>query len=141
MNLLKTLFSLMFLFAFASTFAQTEPDKTKRQAQERGRNLPPEDIAKRQTQALKDSIAIDEKQEAKIYAIHLEYAQKGKKVWESEISQLEKSQEMQLMNTNRIYEVRKCLTKEQAKRYQKIQDNMQALMQKRREKRETENKK
>jgi len=112
-------------FCFLSiTFAQ-RPD----------REMPkPEEMAKRQTQSIKDSLKLDEKQTAKVEAINLEYAQKMRKIWDSELGQGEKMQEIQVMNNNKDYEIKKCLTKEQAKRYQKIQDAMRARREERRKK-------
>lgn len=97
---------------------------------------PPEEMAKRQTQMMKDSLQLDEKQIAKVEAINLEYSQKMRKLMESEVPQGEKMQELQLMQTNKDYEIKKCLNKEQAKRYQKMQEAIRLRRQERRKERE-----
>ncbi len=91
----------------------------------------PEEMAKRQTKMMKDSLQLDEKQMVKVEAINLEYAKKTTKVLESELERAEKMQEVQLINTNKDYEIKKCLTKEQAKRYQKMQEAIRARRQER----------
>ena len=94
-------------------------------------NITPEDMANRQTQMMKDSLQLDEKQATKVAAINLEYAKKILKVRDSELERAEKMQEIQVLNTNKEYEIKKCLTKEQAKRYQKMVEAMRAKRQER----------
>jgi exoribonuclease R len=98
--------------------------------------MTPEEIAKRQTQMMKDSLQLDEKQLAKVDAINLEYAKKMMELREKDLPQAERMQEFQVMQTNKDYEIKKCLNKEQAKRYQKIQEAMRARRQERRKEKE-----
>jgi hypothetical protein len=107
-------------------FAQ-RPDREK---------MTPEEVAKRQTQMMKDSLQLDEKQIAKVDAINLEYAKKMMELREKDVPQAERMQEFQVMQTNKEYEIKKCLNKEQAKRYQKIQEAMRARRQDRRKEKE-----
>jgi periplasmic protein CpxP/Spy len=107
-------------------FAQ-RPDREK---------MTPEEVAKRQTQMMKDSLQLDEKQIAKVDAINLEYAKKMMELREKDVPQAERMQEFQVMQTNKDYEIKKCLNKEQAKRYQKIQEAMRARRQDRRKDKE-----
>lgn len=118
----KTLFTAILLACLACTAQAQKPE----------REMPkPEEMAKRQTKMMKDSLQLDEKQMVKVEAINLEYAKKTTKVLESELERAEKMQEVQLINTNKDYEIKKCLTKEQAKRYQKMQEAIRARRQER----------
>jgi hypothetical protein len=121
---------LMLCFAFNISVMTVIAQRPERQMP------PPEEMAKRQTQMMKDSLQLDEKQIAKVEAINLEYAQKMRKLMESEVPQGEKMQEFQLMQTNKDYEIKKCLNKEQAKRYQKMQEAIRLRRQERRKERE-----
>lgn len=102
------------------------------QAKAQGRNmqnLNPEEMAKRQTQMLKDSLNLSEEQITKVDAIHLKYAEKMKKVADSEGEQMEKFQEFQVLRTNQDFEIKKILDKEQAKKFQAMREAQRARRQ------------
>jgi Spy/CpxP family protein refolding chaperone len=104
------------------------------QAQGEMRNFNPEEVANRQTQMMKDSLNLTEEQIPKVQAINLAYAQKMKKVMDSDMERMEKFQEIQVMQTNKIYEINKVLTKEQGKKYRKMEEERRAKMMERRRK-------
>lgn len=102
------------------------------QAQAQGRNMQninPEEMAKRQTAMLKDSLSLSEEQTTKIDAIHLKYAEKMKKIAESDAEQMEKFQEFQVLRTNQDFEIKKVLDKEQAKKFQAMREAQRARRQ------------
>ena len=130
---MKTILIACFAFFIcATTLTAQRPERPERQMP------PPEEMAKRQTQMMKDSLQLDEKQIKKVEAINLEYAQKARKLIDSEVPQGEKMQEFQLQQTNKDYEIKKCLTKDQAKRYQKMQEAMRLRRQERRKEKDKE---
>jgi LAS superfamily LD-carboxypeptidase LdcB len=119
-------------FLTLSAFAQ-QPERKDRPM------FSPEEMAKRQTQMMKDSLQLDEKQVAKIEAINAEYAKKMQKVREREITDMEKRQEIQILRTDQDYELKKVLNKDQAKRFQKMQEAMRAKRQERMKERDKGN--
>ncbi|MCU0443659.1 MAG: hypothetical protein MUE85_01990 [Microscillaceae bacterium] len=102
-------------------------------------NRSAEEIADLQTQTLKDSLSLTEEQLPKIKAVNLKYAQKMKGIWESDAEQMTKFQDMQVLQTNREYELKKLLTKDQAKIFVKMQERMRARRQEQMQKREQKN--
>jgi Spy/CpxP family protein refolding chaperone len=102
-------------------------------------NRTADEIADQQTQTMKDSLSLSEEQIPKIRAVNLKYAQKMKDIWASDSDQMTKFQDMQVSQTNREYELKKLLTKEQAKVFVKMQERMRARMQERMQNRERKN--
>jgi Spy/CpxP family protein refolding chaperone len=96
-------------------------------------NRSAEEIAERQTKIMKDSLNLTEEQLPKVKAINLKYAEKMKELMSSEADQLTKMQDFQVLQSNREYEMKKVLTKDQGKLFTAMQERQRARMRERRQ--------
>ena len=87
-----------------------------------------EDRAKRQTDMMKDELKLNQDQEKKVYAINLKYSDKMKDVRQiADTSARRKSFES--LNKQKDEELKKVLTADQFKSYQKLVADMRAKRQ------------
>lgn len=98
------------------------------------RNADPEQIARRQTDQLKDTLALNEEQEQKVYELNLETGQKMRalrdEIQGSDVGSIrEKMGEIREEQNEKMKEI---LTEEQWKKYEKYLEARQARWQQRR---------
>jgi|SRR6056297_4011271 len=104
-------------------------------AQPRGqRNIDPEQIARRQTDMLKDTLALNEEQEQKVYELNLKTGQKMSalrdEIQGSDVGSIRlKMSEIRADQNEKMKEI---LTQEQWKKYEKYLENRRARWQQRR---------
>lgn len=99
--------------------------------------LSAEEIAERQTNRMKTDLNLTEEQIPKVQAINLEYAKKTKELFANEaLSRPEKFQEMQVMNSNKEFELKKVFTKEQYKLFKAQQEERRKKMEEKKEQKE-----
>ena len=119
-------FKLLLIIAFIGTTISLS-------AQNRGdRQFVPEDVAKRQTEALKKEISLTNEQEPKVKAIYLKYAKKQDESmkagqgtdWQSmsDEDRTKRREEWQKTTEERDKEIKKVITAEQYKKYEKWRD-------------------
>jgi Spy/CpxP family protein refolding chaperone len=103
-------------------------------AQPRGqRNVDPEEVARRQTDMLKDTLALNGEQEQKVYDLNLETGQKMSalrdEIQGSDVGSIrEKMGEIREEQNEKMKEI---LTEEQWKKYEKYLENMRSRWQQR----------
>jgi DNA phosphorothioation-dependent restriction protein DptG len=100
--------TLFVLFSTVSVYSQ-------------GRNKrSPEDIAKQQTEWMKQELKLSKEQEQKIYRINLETSKKIRETWEKHQGDREAMQEaMKVTRRQKDKEMKEALTKEQYELYKK----------------------
>jgi Spy/CpxP family protein refolding chaperone len=110
--------SLWVLMLSSTVFAQ----------QPGGGGMSAEDRARRQTDMMKDELKLNQDQEKKVYAINLKYSDKMKDVRQiADTSARRKSFES--LNKQKDEELKKVLTADQFKSYQKLVADMRAKRQ------------
>ena len=109
------LFSSSILFSNKALFAQGE-----------GRNMPPEDRAKRQTEMMKEALNLTAAQEPKISALNLKYAKKMEEVKTASKDTAVIRKNAAALNTQKNVELKKILTPDQFTQYEKIIADLKA---------------
>ena len=96
-------------------------------AQPGQRNMNPEDMAKRQTEQLKEAVGLDAKQEKQVYDLNLETSKKMQAMREAAGGNFEGMREkMTEMRAEQDKKMKTILTEAQWKKYEKYQEERRA---------------
>ncbi|HDR52878.1 MAG TPA: hypothetical protein ENN90_14870 [Mariniphaga anaerophila] len=112
---------LIMTFLLISATAMAQPGQ---------RNMDPEEMAKRQTEQLKEAVGLDNEQEKKAHEIYLETGKKMSAMREEmQGGGFEGMREkMQEMRAEQDKELKKVLTEAQWKKYEKFQEERRSRM-------------
>lgn len=102
------------------------------------RQFTPEDMAKRQTERLVESLSLNKAQETKVHDLNLKYAKKGQELRNqmrnaNDQARQELRKKMTAQQAEKDVEMKKILTADQWKRYEALQKEMQQRMEQRRQ--------
>jgi periplasmic protein CpxP/Spy len=96
-------------------------------AQPGQRNMNPEDMAKRQTEQIKEAVGLDAKQEKQVYDLNLESGKKMQAMREAQGGNFEAMREkMTEMRAEQDKKMKTILTDAQWKKYEKYQEERRA---------------
>ncbi|MCI1647260.1 MAG: DUF4890 domain-containing protein [Bacteroides sp.] len=93
-------------------------------AQGRGGMRTPEERAKMLTEKIKEALSLNETQEKTVYDINLKYAKQNQEVMTSDGDRAEKMEKMRSLQDAKNGELKKVLTEDQYKKYEKMLEEM-----------------
>jgi len=129
---MKKIGMFVLMLVFAAFIAEAQPGG-------QGRNFSPEDMASRQTEQMKEYVKMDKTLEKKVYDLNLKYAKKsqelrsGRNFMDMSDSEREKMRaQMTAQQEEKDKEMKKILSADQWKQYEKYREEARQRMQQRR---------
>lgn len=131
MNAMRKFGLFLMIILFASALVNAQPG---------GRQFSPEDMAKRQTEQMGETLKMSKDLQQKVYDLNLKYAKKSAEMFQggggfrdmSDADRQKMREKREALNKEKDAEMKKLLSADQFKAYEKYQEEARQRMQQRR---------